>query len=62
MHDLPNYPVLRGSPPSFPPAFVSFPCADCSVCQTSCEMLEFTGGMKSWQEKRGRLFAGVSVS
>lgn len=45
MHNLPNYPVLHGSPPSFPP-FFSFPCADCSVCQTPCEMLEFTEGMK----------------
>lgn len=46
MHNLPNYPALHGSPPSFPPAFFSFPCADCSVCQTPCETLEFTEGMK----------------
>lgn len=35
MHDLPNYPVLHGSPPSFPPSPFSFPCAGSSICQTA---------------------------
>lgn len=45
MHDLPNYPELHGSPPSFPAIF-SLPCAACSICQTPCGMPEFTEGMK----------------
>lgn len=62
MQDLPSYPVLHGSAPPFPPAFFSFPCADCSACQTPCEMLEFTEGMEELAGRRRQVVCWCAES